>query len=136
VKPKVLLIDDDSCHIRVASRYFVKTGWSVMRAGNGKEGLELALREIPDFVIVDYSMPLMNGHDFTVEFHAARKTRDVPVLMLSGREIPPEVTLLLKNDAAFIGFLPKPASFHEIEKRIHAALPGRRRHVAAGRENL
>lgn len=123
MKPKVLIIDDDPCHIRVTSRYFEKTGWSVMMAANGKEGLELALREIPDFVIVDYSMPFMNGHDFTVKFHAVLKTRDVPVLMLSGREIPQEVSLLLKNDGAFVGFLPKPASFQEIERKLHSSMP-------------
>lgn len=125
MKPKVLLIDDDFWQIRIASRYFQKTGWIVLTAGDGAEGLKIALSMYPDLVIVDYSMPLMNGYDFTIRLHAKPDARDIPVLMLSGSDPAKEVRDLAKRDSAFIGFLAKPASFVEIEKIIIRARASR-----------
>lgn len=133
MKPKVLLVDDDFCQIRTASRYFHKTGWTVLTALNGADGLGIALSSLPDLVIVDYSMPLMNGYDFTLRLHAEPQTRDIPVLMLSGSDPAEEVRNLAKQDAAFIGFLAKPASFMEIEKSIIRARASR---PAQGRARL
>ncbi|HBE89296.1 MAG TPA: hypothetical protein DDW67_09185 [Elusimicrobia bacterium] len=118
MKPKVLLIDDDFFQIRITSRYFQKTGWTVLTAGNGEDGLKAALTDRPELVIVDYSMPLMNGYDFIIKLHSAPEARDIPVLMLSGCEPAPEIQKLTKSDSAFLGFLAKPASFIDIEKHI------------------
>ncbi|KAF0125209.1 MAG: response regulator receiver [Elusimicrobia bacterium] len=122
MKPKVLLIDDDFCALQVTARYFRMTGWTVRTARDGKEGLRMAFTDRPDFVIVDYMMPVLNGHDFTVRLHAGPSTREVPVLMLSGRDLTPELSALLERDSAFVGFLAKPARFSEIEEKLRKTL--------------
>lgn len=125
MKPKVLLIDDDFCHIRITSRYFQRTGWTVLTALNGEDGLGIALDDRPDLIIVDYSMPFMNGYDFIVKLRAEPEARGIPVLMLSGSDPEKRVLELTGHDPAFLGFLHKPASFIEIEKIIYRSRSSR-----------
>lgn len=118
MKPKVLLIDDDHFHTRMTALYFQRMGWAVLTAANGEEGLKIALTDKPGVIIVDYSMPLMNGYEFTVRLHTEPGAGDIPVLMLSGCEPGPEIHRLSRTDPSFLGFLAKPATFPEIEALI------------------
>lgn len=82
---KILLIDD-SPEVRMAARLFLSKvgGWAVALAGSGEEGLAMARADRPDLVVLDMSMPDMDGAQTLAAFKADPSLAAIPVLFLSG----------------------------------------------------
>jgi two-component system chemotaxis response regulator CheY len=81
---KVALVVDDSMSIRrLVSQAMRKSGFEVVEAANGKEGLEALDRRGVDVVITDYNMPLMDGLELTRAIRNTDRHRFTPVIFLS-----------------------------------------------------
>jgi len=65
---KVLVIEDETV-LRTALKMKLEKEFEVLTASNGKEGLEIALREHPDFIVLDLIMPVMGGEEFVELIH-------------------------------------------------------------------
>lgn len=61
IKHKILIVDDDRDILEFVSYNLKKEGFDVFKAENGKIGLELAIKEIPDLILLDVMMPEMDG---------------------------------------------------------------------------
>jgi two-component system chemotaxis response regulator CheY len=80
--PQALVIDDCSVTRAVLVRLLSQLGYQVVEASNGREGLEgLKRMPTPTFVLVDWSMPEMNGLDFIQAVRAEGPYHDLPILM-------------------------------------------------------
>ncbi len=87
----LLCIDDDQAVLKCEKGLLETFGYTVVTASSGREGLELARLHSFDVVIVDYSMPEMNGQEFAI---AMRRLRPLaPIIMLSGAVDVPEQAL-------------------------------------------
>ena len=60
---KILVVDDAPLNRRVLTSLLQPEGYVLLEAGNGREAVDLALRELPDLIILDVIMPLMNGYE-------------------------------------------------------------------------
>ena len=80
----VLVVDDDPDTVETMREILEEEGHTVLSAANGKEGLELALRHIPDLVLLDLDMPVMNGHAFLDAVRRSPSLANVTVVVLSG----------------------------------------------------
>ena len=78
----ILAVDDDVHTLDLISIYLSETGYQVIKAKNGKEGLSLVEKEIPDLAIVDVMMPVMDGITLT---KLIREEYDIPVLLLTAK---------------------------------------------------
>ena len=79
-----VLVADDSEAIRIVLRMQLKIlGYNVLEAGNGAEAVETGRRERPDLILMDVSMPLLDGLEATRLLGAAAETCDIPVVALS-----------------------------------------------------
>ena len=58
---KILTIEDDTSQRKIICENLIHRGYSVLEAGNGSEGLKIALREHPDLILLDVRMPIMDG---------------------------------------------------------------------------
>ncbi len=85
-KPTLLIIDDNN-DIRQYERTVLKEDYIVLEAGDGKEGLEVAKREVPDLVICDVMMPVMDGLEFTEQLKTNMATSHIPVIMLTAKNL-------------------------------------------------
>jgi signal transduction histidine kinase/DNA-binding response OmpR family regulator len=83
-QPWVLVIEDNS-ELRHFISNVLGANYQVLEAGNGEEGLALGLSRIPDLVITDLMMPLMNGYQVCAGLKANEKTSHIPVLMLTAK---------------------------------------------------
>lgn len=79
---KILVIDDDRGIRSLLEVFFRRKGHDVVLAENGQSGLELFRQESPDVIVLDLSMPEMNG--LTVLQHIRSLNRDLPVIIFSG----------------------------------------------------
>ena len=80
----VLVVDDDPDTVETVREILQEEGHTVLSATNGLEGLEMALASIPDLVLLDLEMPVMDGRAFLAALHEAPSLAGVTVVILSG----------------------------------------------------
>lgn len=85
-KPSLLVIDDNN-DIRQYLRTLLQDEFYVFEASDGREGLEVALKEVPDLVICDVMMPVMNGLEFTRQLKTQTITSHIPVIVLTAKNL-------------------------------------------------
>ena len=85
-RPTVLVIDDNT-DIRQYERTLLRDEYIVLEAADGKEGLAVALKEVPDLVICDVMMPVMDGLELTEQLKTNTATSHIPVIMLTAKNL-------------------------------------------------
>ena len=115
--PKILLVDDDPLITKPIARSLQQHGYQIAVANNGRKGLEMALEQQPDLVVLDIMMPEMDGWEVC---KALRAQSGVPILMLTALE--DEVDRILGLELGADDFLTKPISARELLARIRAML--------------
>ena len=86
-KPLVLVVDDFQDNREMYSEYLAFVGFRVIEAANGKEAVDQALEKLPDVIIMDLSLPVMDGWEATRRLKADEKTRRIPVVALTGHAL-------------------------------------------------
>jgi DNA-binding response OmpR family regulator len=115
---KILIVEDEPNMVSGLRDNFEFEGYEVITAGDGVSGLDRALRESPDLVLLDVMMPRMSGLDVCKQLKAKRP--GVPVIMLTarGQEVDKVVGLELGAD----DYVTKPFSIRELLARVKAVL--------------
>lgn len=80
---KVLLVEDNEMNRDMLSRRLIRRGFEVVFAINGQQGVDLAQSEKPDIILMDMSLPIMDGWEATRLVKASDATRGVPVIGLT-----------------------------------------------------
>jgi DNA-binding response OmpR family regulator len=118
MKEKILIIEDEEDLVKGLKMNLVDEGYEVDYALDGKVGLEMALKEKPDLILLDIMLPGMNGLEICKELRLNKV--DIPVLMLTakGEEIDKVIGLEIGAD----DYISKPFSIRELLARIKAHL--------------
>ena len=114
---KILIVEDDPNIVDILKFNFIKEGYNVFVAMDGAEGLELALSEQPDLILLDVMLPKMDG------FEVCRRVREkasTPIIMLTARE--EEVDKVLGLELGADDYITKPFSIRELTARVKANL--------------
>jgi two-component system, cell cycle response regulator DivK len=82
---KVLLVEDNEMSRDMLSRRLIRRGFEVVFAVDGKQGVDAARREKPDIILMDMSLPIMDGWEATRCVRSDDATRGVPVIGLTAR---------------------------------------------------
>lgn len=81
---KTILLLEDNKDIRENTTELLEiAGYKVITASNGKKGLELAKSELPDIILSDVRMPLLNGHQVFAELRKDEVTKNIPFIFLT-----------------------------------------------------
>jgi DNA-binding response OmpR family regulator len=83
LKPVILVVDDDQFLREFYQQILVKTGYRVITASDGKEGLEAITNNKPDVVLLDIMMPLMDGNEVLKKLSENPETKKVPIIILT-----------------------------------------------------
>lgn len=103
---KILLIDDSPIFIQVIESALRKEEYEVLVAGDGVEGLAMAIANQPDLILCDLLMPQMNGYEFIRILRAHYDIADIPVILMTTKASVEEEDRALK--AGFVDFISKP----------------------------
>lgn len=116
--PRILIVEDEPRMVSGLRDNFEYEGYKVLTAYDGVEGLERALTEAPDLIVLDVMMPRMSGLDVCKQLKAKRPS--VPIIMLTarGQEVDKVVGLELGAD----DYVTKPFSIRELLARVKAVL--------------
>jgi len=80
----VLIIDDEPALLELLTLTLLQEGFKVLRASNGRRGVELATSYLPDVIILDFSMPEFDGTEVVEQLRAHPSTKDIPILINTG----------------------------------------------------
>ncbi|MEP6809647.1 MAG: DUF2486 family protein [Chthoniobacterales bacterium] len=128
--PSILLIEDDDEARQATCELFVREAWTVLQAGDGEAGIELALQHRPDVVLCDLLMPKANG--FQVCRSLRTQLQRTKIIVISGRDYGVDRDSALKSGAD--DYLVKPVSWESLSAAIDRILPDRP-HVPHSAEN-
>jgi CheY-like chemotaxis protein len=81
--PKILLVEDNEMNRDMLSRRLMRNGFEIVMAIDGKQGVEMAATEKPNLILMDMSLPVMNGWEATQQLKADPATRNIPVIALT-----------------------------------------------------
>jgi len=80
---RILLVEDNEMNRDMLSRRLIRKGFEVMLAIDGQSGVEMAKTEVPDLVLMDMSLPILDGWEATRRLKADAETRQIPVIALT-----------------------------------------------------
>ena len=81
--PRILLVEDNEMNRDMLSRRLVRNGYEVSVAIDGQQGVDMALSERPDLILMDMSLPVIDGWEATRRVRANDVTRQIPVIALT-----------------------------------------------------
>ena len=117
---RALIVDDDPVGARLVRKYLQRAGHDVVIRSDGQSGLERAVADPPDFVILDVMLPDLDGLEVCRILRSIEVTRDLPVIFLSARsDLGDRVAGL---DQGAVDYLVKPFEPEELLARVRAAL--------------
>jgi len=118
-KPKVLLVEDNADVRRLYAIGLNQRGFEVKLAANGAEAVERVVSERPDYILLDWMMPLMDGREVVERLDGQAATRDIEIIVISGQPAPPALPGRVRS------WLTKPLTVdelvHEMTRRVGVA---------------
>ena len=93
---KILYVEDNADNIYMLTRRLKKKGFEIIIAGDGQEGIDKAIEESPDLILMDLSLPTMDGWTATEKIKEIEAVKDIPVIALSAHAMPEDRDRALK----------------------------------------
>lgn len=114
--PKILLVEDNEMNRDMLSRRLQRKGYSVVIARDGEQGHQLACSEAPDLILMDISLPLMNGWEVTRLLKSNESTRHIPIIALTAHAMVTDREKAL--EAGCDDYDTKPIEFGRLSEKI------------------
>ena len=117
---RILLVEDNEMNRDMLSRRLSRRGFDVLIAENGKAGVELAASEKPDLILMDMSLPVMDGWEATRQIKANPLTSAIPVIALTAHAMASDRDMAL--DAGCDDYDSKPVDLSQLVRKIEQLL--------------
>jgi len=120
---KILIVEDEPGHLKTIIDYLISVDqhYEIMSASNGRIACSIAESEIPDLIIMDWDLPIMNGIEATIKLKSDETTRAIPVIMCTGTMLTSE-DLQTAFNAGAIDYIRKPVDKIELTSRVRSML--------------
>ena len=118
---KILLVEDNEMNRDMLSRRLLRKGYEVVCAVDGAEGVAMATSESPDLILMDMSLPVMDGWEATRTLKAADATRAIPVIALTAHAMDGDEQKA--RDAGCDDYDTKPIELPRLLAKIESLLP-------------
>ena len=118
-RPTLLLVDDQVLNIHILNHIF-KDDYTVCSAISGADALAFCARQLPDLILLDVVMPVMDGHQVCIQLKADPRTRNIPIIFVTGHNNPEEESTALRMGA--VDFISKPVNASVVRARVSAQL--------------
>jgi two-component system sensor histidine kinase/response regulator len=133
-KPEVLIVDDIPSNLNFLSEVLHLEGIGVMLATSGVDALEIAHYKLPDLILLDIAMPVMDGYEVCAILKGDPATRDIPVIYLTARTEPEDILKGFESGA--VDYILKPFNATELIARVKTHLELRAKTEALKTINL
>ena len=118
---RILVIEDNAANLELVRYLLSFSGYTVLQARDGAQGVELALRERPDLVVCDLQMPLLDGYQVLARLRAEPACAATVVVAVTAFSMPNDRQKVMM--AGFDGYLSKPIEPERFVAQIESFLP-------------
>ena len=118
----ILVADDDPDILSIVSMSLETQGYTVYKATNGREAVDLAKQHHPDLVLMDMMMPIVSGYEAVVELKADAATRDITIVGLSAKAMATDMERA--TDVGIDGYITKPFRIAQVLTVVESYLRG------------
>jgi two-component system cell cycle response regulator DivK len=119
--PKLLLVEDNEMNRDMLSRRLTRKGYEVVCAVDGEKGVAMVKSESPDLILMDMSLPVMDGWEATRQLKADDSTKSIPVIALTAHAMDGDEQKA--RDAGCDDYDTKPVELPRLLGKIEALLP-------------
>ncbi len=123
---RVLLVEDNEDNLQLVRFLLERDGYIVLCAHNGREGLAMAFQELPNLILMDLSLPEMDGWEVAQKLKADAKTSGIPLWALTAHTLPGDRQKALS--IGFDGYISKPIDVARFTENISQAINGVNNH--------
>jgi twitching motility two-component system response regulator PilH len=116
----ILIVDDSPTEVHVFKSMLEKNGYTVLVAVSGEEGIERALQDMPDLILMDIVMPGINGFQATRQLANNEKTANIPVIIVTTKDQETDKVWGIRQGAK--DYIVKPVKEKDLIDRVSAAL--------------
>jgi two-component system cell cycle response regulator len=120
MKARILIVDDNAANLYLMAYLLREAGFEVIVAGNGQEGLDVARAQLPDLIVCDAQMPVMDGYEFARHVKRDPMLADRPLVSVTAYAMAGDREKSL--DAGFDAYLSKPIVPEEFARQIAVLL--------------
>jgi two-component system cell cycle response regulator DivK len=117
---KILLVEDNELNRDMLSRRLIRRGFDVVIAVDGGQGADMAVSESPDLILLDMSLPVMNGWEVAQKLKADSATRNIPIIALTAHAMGGDREKAL--DAGCDEYETKPVEFKRLLDKMNSFL--------------
>ena len=118
---KILVVEDNEMNRDMVGRRLERRGYEVVVAVYGQEGVDMAHSENPDLILMDLSLPVLNGWEATRQLKQDTKTNGIPIIALTAHAMASDRESAI--EAGCDDYDTKPLEFSRLIGKIHALLP-------------
>jgi CheY-like chemotaxis protein len=118
----VLVVDDDAATREMVSAFLNRSGYETEVAANGMDALEKVSDQLPDLIVLDIEMPILDGYETLASLKSDCATSKVPVIMLSAHHDLDDVKKAFELGA--FDYIPKPTRPFDLLQAVHFACRG------------
>ncbi len=119
---RILLVEDNEMNRDMLSRRLKRNGYDVLIATDGQQGVDVAMAEAPDLILMDMSLPVIDGWEATRRIKQTAATRAIPVIALTAHAMAGDREKAM--DAGCDDYDTKPVEITRLLGKITALLPG------------
>ena len=123
-KTKILVVDDEPNIVQTLQDRLEMNEYIVVTASNGKEGLNTALKENPDIILLDVIMPIMDGHEMLEALRRNPDGKDIAVIMLTARNQTNDIERA--NVCGIEDYIVKPFDLSKLLEKIESIVESRK----------
>ena len=118
---KILVVEDNEMNRDMVGRRLQRRGYDVVVAVDGQEGIDMAYSEDPDLILMDMSLPVLNGWEATRQLKQDKRTKGIPIIALTAHAMASDRESAI--EAGCDDYDTKPLEFSRLIGKIHALLP-------------
>lgn len=113
---KILIVEDNDKNMYLMSFLLKKNNYSVIKAGSGEEGMEIASREKPDLILMDIQLPGIDGLETTRRIREIESCRDIPIIAVTSFAMSGDRERLINGGCT--GYIEKPINVNNFLSEV------------------
>ena len=122
MKKKILLVEDNPATIDVVQKELEFLGYDAITADDGKKAIEMAASQMPDLIIMDISLPQMDGFEAASVIRKNPKTKTIPILAATARALPGEKSVACIGSVVVCASI-SPSATHSARGTARQSIP-------------
>lgn len=119
---KILIVEDELAYLKLLNTQLTQNGYTVIEATNGEIGLEKVKKEMPDLILLDIRMPVMDGMTMLDKLHKEEKIKNTKVIMLTNIEPDDKIIGKVVNDQPAYYFVKSDIQVNDLLEKIKELL--------------